>query len=132
MYETTENSSKLVWTGRILSAIPILFLLMDGVTKLAKPAPVVDAMAQLGYAPSLAAPVGILLLCCVALYLVPQTSTLGAVLLTGYLGAAVSAHVRVGNPLFSHILFPVYIALLLWGGLLLRDGRLRALLPVQA
>lgn len=124
-------SRKQLWTGRILSAIPVLFLLMDGIMKLAKPAPVVEAMAQIGYPASLAVGLGILLLLSVVLYLLPRTSVLGAILLTGYLGGAISAHLRVGNPLFSHILFPAYVGLLLWAGLLLREPRLRTLLPLQ-
>ncbi len=124
-------SRKQLWTGRILSAIPVLFLLMDGIMKLAKPAPVVEAMAQIGYPASLAVGLGILLLS-VVLYLLPRTSVLGAILLTGYLGGAISAHLRVGNPLFSHILFPAYVGLLLWVGLFLRDPRLQGLVPARS
>ena len=88
-------------------------------------------MTQLGYAPNAAPVIGILELLCLAIYLVPSTAVLGAVLLTGYLGGAIASHVRVGNPLFSHELFPTYIAALLWGGLYLREARLRALLPFR-
>jgi hypothetical protein len=116
-----------LWTGRTLSALAVLFLLFDAAIKLARIDAVRDGMAQLGYAPELAVPLGSLLLGFVAVYALPRTSFLGAVLLTGYLGGAVATHVRVGSPLASHTLFPVYVALFLWGGLFLRDPRLRAL-----
>ena len=88
-------------------------------------------MAQLGIQPGLLTGIGILLLVCTVLYVVPTTSVLGAVLLTGYLGGAVSVHVRVGNPLFGYILFPVYVGILMWAGLCLRETRLLALLPLR-
>src|ERR1700682_1541439 len=121
-----------VWASRILSAIPVVFLLMDSVIKLLKPAFVVEATIKLGYPASIAPGLGILLLLCTLLYLIPRTSILGAILLTGYLGGAVATHVRVGAPLFSHILFPTYLAIMLWGGLYLRDQRLRALIPLKS
>ena len=124
-------SRKTLWTGRILSALPVLFLLMDGIMKLVKPEPVVKATIELGYPESVIMVLGIILLVCVILYIVPHTAVLGAILLTGYLGGAVATQTRVGNPLFSHILFPVYLALLIWGGLFLRDSRLRALMPLR-
>jgi hypothetical protein len=129
-----QTSSKALWTGRILSGLVVLFLLVDAGFKLIKPlpAPAVQAFGQLGYPVGLAAGIGILLLACVALYAVPRTSVLGAILLTGYLGGAVASHVRVGDPWFSHALFPVYIGLLVWGGLYLRDQRLRALIPLRS
>ena len=120
-----------LWTGRIMSALPALFLLIDGVGKLVKPAPVVQGTVQLGYPESVLLGLGIVLLSCTVLYVIPRTAVLGAILLTGYLGGAVATHVRVGSPLFSHILFPVYLAVLLWGGFYLRDGRLRALIPLR-
>jgi hypothetical protein len=120
-----------LWTGRIMSALPALFLFMDGVGKLVKPAPVVEGTVQLGYPESVLLGLGIVLLTCTALYVIPRTAVLGAILLTGYLGGAVATHVRVGSPLFSHTLFPVYIAVLIWGGLYLRDERLRALIPLR-
>jgi hypothetical protein len=116
-----------IWAGRIVSAIPVLFMLADGASHIAKPAPVVQAFAQLGYPLSTAVPLGIVAIICVALYMVPRTAFLGTLLLTGYLGGAVSAHVRVGDPLFPTI-FPLLIGALLWGGLYLRDARLRALI----
>jgi hypothetical protein len=120
-----------LWIGCILSALSILFLLMDGVMKLMKPPPIVETTVRLGYPESVIQSLGIVLLVCTILYAIPRTSILGAILLTGYLGGAVATNVRVGNPLFSHILFPVYIALLVWGGLYLRDRRLRGLIPVR-
>ncbi len=120
-----------LWTGRVLTAIPILFLAFDGAAKVANVAPVQEAMAQLGYPAHLGAGIGIVLLACVALYAVPRTAVLGAVLLTGYLGGAIATHVRVESPLLSHTLFPIYIAAMIWGGLYLRDARLRALLPLR-
>ena len=104
---------------------------MDGIMKLVKPEPVVKATIELGYPESVIMVLRIILLVCVILYIVPHTAVLGAILLTGYLGGAVATQTRVGNPLFSHILFPVYLALLIWGGLFLRDSRLRALMPLR-
>jgi hypothetical protein len=120
-----------LWTGRTMSALPALFLLVDAVGKLVKPAPVVEGTIQLGYPESVLLGLGIVLLTCTVLYVIPRTAVLGAILLTGYLGGAVATHVRVGSPLFSHILFPVYVAVLIWGGLYLRDERLRTLIPVR-
>ena len=113
-----------------LTAVPVLFLTFDGVIKLMNVQPVVDGMAKLGYPAGLAGALGTILLACVALYAVPRTAFLGAVLLTGYLGGAVATHVRVGDPLVSHVLFPVYVAIFIWGGLYLRDPRLRALVTL--
>jgi hypothetical protein len=121
-----------LWAGRIMSALPALFLVMDGVMKLAKPDFVVKATVQLGYPESVIFGLGIVVLVCVILYVVPRTAVLGAILLTGYLGGAVATHLRVGDPLFSHTLSPVYFAVLLWGGLYLRDERLRALIPLRS
>src|SRR5262245_38086700 len=120
-----------LWTARIMSGLPALFLLVDAVGKLVKPAPVVEGTIQLGYPESVILGLGIVLLVCTVLYIVPRTAILGAILLTGYLGGAVATHVRVGSPLFSHVLFPVYLGLLIWGGLYLRDERLRALFPLR-
>ena len=124
-------SKTTLWTGRILSAFAVLFLLMDGLGKVFREPAVVEATAQLGYSPNLVVSLGVLVLVCTVLYVVPQTSVLGAVLLTGFLGGAVASNLRVGSPLFSHVLFPVYIGLLVWGGLYLRDARLRALVPLR-
>jgi DoxX-like protein len=124
-------SKKVVWAGRFISAVPILFLLLDGVMKLIKPAQVVQATVQLGYPESLIHTLGVLALACTILYLIPQTSILGAILLTGYLGGAVASHLRHGDPLLSHVLFPVYLGVFVWLGLYLRDPRLRDLVPFR-
>ena len=118
------------WIGRVMSGLPALFLLVDGVMKLFKPAVVVDTTVQLGFPEGVILPLGVVLLACTVLYLVPRTAVLGAILLTGYLGGAVATHVRVGEGAFP-ILFPVIIGALLWGGLVLRDPRLAALLPLD-
>lgn len=114
-----------------MSGLGVAFLLLDGGMKLFKPAPVREAFARLGYPETEIIGIGILLLICTAIYLIPRTSIFGAILLTGYLGGAVATHVRVSDPLFSHALFPTYIAALLWVGLYLREARLRALVPLK-
>jgi hypothetical protein len=129
--EAPPVSKGSLWTGRILSILSILFFLMDAVMKLMKPAFVVDATVKLGYQEGVIQGLGIALLICTILYAIPRTSLLGAILLTGYLGGAVASNLRVGSPLFSNVLFPVYFALILWGGLYLRDRRLRALVPLR-
>ena len=129
--QTAPVSKVMLWAGRTMSAITSLFLLLDGLMKLLKPAPVVEATARMGYPENLILGLGILLLTCLAVYLIPRTSILGAVLLTGYLGGAVSAHVRVRDDMFP-VLFPVIVGVLLWGGLFLRDARLRALLSPRS
>ncbi len=121
-----------LWTGRILSTLPVLFMLMDGVMKLMKPDFVVKATVQLGFPENVIIPLGITVLICTILYAIPQTAVLGAILLTGYLGGAVATHVRGGDPLFSHILAPVYFAVMLWIGLYLREPRLSALVPLRS
>jgi hypothetical protein len=127
---TGTVSKKMVWAGRIVSALPVLFLLMDGAMKLVKPPFVVEATVQLGYPESTILGIGIVLLVCTVLYVIPRTSIPGAILLTGYLGGAVATHVRVGAGLFP-VLFPVFLGVLIWGGLYLRDERLRALIPLR-
>jgi hypothetical protein len=117
------------WAGRIMSALPALFLLVDGAMKLVKPEPVVKATVELGYSESVIFSLGIVLLACTVLYLIPQTAVLGAILLTGYLGGAVATHVRVGAGWFP-ISFPVVLGMLLWGGLVLRNDRLRNVIPL--
>jgi hypothetical protein len=121
-----ESATRL-WTGRIMSALAILFLLFDTVGKLLRLAPFVEGTTQLGYPASVVLGIGVLELLCLVGYLIPRTAILGAVMLTGYLGGAVATHVRVGSPLFTHILFPIYVGVLIWGGLYLRDPRLRGL-----
>jgi hypothetical protein len=132
--QTAPVSKKGLLAGRIMSGLVILFFAFDAVFKFVKPAPppVVETMAHLGWSLSLAPVLGIILLVATALYVIPNTSALGAILLTGYLGGAVATHLRVGDPLFSHILFPTYLGVLLWGGLYLREPRLRALLPLRS
>jgi hypothetical protein len=133
MYATNARptSKGQLWTGRVLSGLAVLFLLFDAVIKFIGIQPVADSFAQLGYPLGLASTIGTISLVCVAVYVFPRTSVLGAILLTGYLGGAIATHLRVGNPLFSHVLFPVYLAAMLWGGLYLRDAQLRALIPVR-
>jgi hypothetical protein len=123
-------SKKQLWAGRILSGLPAAFMLFDGGMKLFKPAPVVKATLQLGYAESVIVGLGLVLLASTLLYLIPKTALLGAVLLTGYLGGAVASNIRAGQPVFNMI-FPMFFGVLLWGGLWLRDQRLRELLPLR-
>ena len=124
-----NRASKGVIAGRVLSGIAIAFLAADAFFKIFPVKAVIEGTQQLGYPVETIVPIGITLMTCVILYAIPATSVFGAVLLTGYLGGAIATHVRVENPLFSHVLFPVYVALLLWGGLYLRESRLAALLP---
>jgi len=114
------------WIGRVLSALASLFLLFDGIMKLVKPSVVVQATLQLGYAESAILGIGLTLLVCTLLYIVPRTSILGGVLLTGYLGGAVASNIRAGMPVFN-VVFPMIMAALLWGGLWFRDLRVRNL-----
>lgn len=114
-------------TGWVLSILAILFLLFDAFGKLAKPEAVIKGTTDLGYPESLITPIGIILLICTLLYAIPRTTILGAVLLTGYLGGAVASNMRVESPLFSHVLFPVYLAVFIWGGIYLRNPSLRNL-----
>ena len=132
MTEPAAPTSKTaIWAGRAMSGLVILFLLLDGAMKLIPLDVVLKASEPLGIPDSLARMLGILTLGCTLLYAFPRTAVLGAILLTGYLGGAVATHRRVGDPLFTHVLFGVYLGLLVWGGLYLRDGRLRALIPLQ-
>ena len=122
------NSKTSIIVGRILSGIAILFLAFDGVMKFFMdklPPEALEAGAALQWPIEKMPLVGTILLICLALYIIPRTAILGAVLLTGYLGGAVASHIRVSNPLFSHTLFPIYVAVLVWLGLYLRDARLR-------
>lgn len=120
------SSSKLgVRTGRVLSGVAVLFLAFDAAMKLLQVPMAVEGTIQLGYPASSLLVIGLIQVVCLAVYLVPRTAILGAVLWTGYLGGAIATHLRVGNPLFTHMLFPIYVAALLWGGLWLRDRRLR-------
>jgi hypothetical protein len=133
IHETPLVSPAAVWIGRILSGLVILFLLLDGAIKLVPIAAVTETMQQLGYSGSIsqARGLGALTLLCAVLYAIPRTATLGAILLTGLLGGAMATHLRVDSPLFSHQLFGLYVGLMAWGGLYLRDPALRALLPIR-
>jgi hypothetical protein len=123
-------SPTVLWIGRLLSGLAIAFLLLDAAMKLVPLKPVIDAMDGLGFAggDGLARGLGLLLLGCTVLYALPRTAPLGALLLTGYLGGAIAVQLRAGNPLFSHVLFGAYVGLVLWVGLLLRNGQVRAML----
>jgi hypothetical protein len=124
-------SKKSLWTGRVLSGLMGAILLFDAGIHLLKPAPVVEAFAKLNLPIRFAVVLGIVELLCVALYAIPATSILGAILLTGYLGGAVAIQMTAGNPFFGEVLFPVYVGVILWGGVYLRDERLRALIPFR-
>jgi len=132
MTATAPVSSRRLWTGRVLSGLGALFMIFDGIIHILRITPVVDGFSQLGYPLGVSATLGVIELLCVGLYLIRRTSVLGAILLTGYLGGAIATQVRVGAPLFSTTLFPIYIALLLWGGLYLRDDRVRSLIPLRS
>ena len=129
----TEVSKPASITGRVLSGLVIVFLLFDGAIKLVPWPVVTETMDRMGYGSSetLARSLGLITIVCTLLYSVPPTSILGAILLTGYLGGAIASHVRIGSPLFTHILFGFYLGLMVWGGLYLRDGNLRALIPFR-
>ncbi|HVC99236.1 MAG TPA: DoxX family protein [Pirellulales bacterium] len=127
-HQTERVPKLLLWAGRVMGTLPALFLLLDAIMKFVKPEPVVKATVELGYPESVIVGLGIVLLACTVLYLIPRTAILGAILLTGYLGGAVASHLRAGDGLFP-ILFPVVFGALLWGGLYLRDERLRSLIP---
>ncbi|NGX94923.1 MAG: DoxX family protein [Candidatus Afipia apatlaquensis] len=129
MNELVPISTTALWTGRVLSGLVIVFLLFDGAIKLIPLDVVVETSRQLGIPTNLAVTLGVLTLLGTLLYAYPRTSVLGAILLTGYLGGAIYVHVRAGSPLFSHTLFGVYLGILLWGGLYLRDERLRLIFP---
>lgn len=120
-------SRKALWIGWIMSVLPVLLLLMSGVTKLVKPGFVVEGFKHLGLPEHLALPIGILELTCTIVYVIPRTSVLGAILLTGYLGGAILTHLRVGEAVFAQVIFGVFI----WGGLFLREPRLRELIPLR-
>ena len=124
-------SNKALWAGRIISGLVVLFLLVDGAMKLVPLDIVNETSRELGIPVDLARTLGVLTLVGVALYAWPRTSVLGAIFLTGYLGGAIYVHVRAGSPMLSHTLFGVYLGLLIWGGLYLRDGMVRALIPLR-
>lgn len=117
-----------LWAGRVLSGIVVVFLIMDTLGKLLRVAPVIEGAVKLGYPQEVVFPLGVLLLVGVVLYLIPRTSVLGAIYLTAFMGGAVATHFRVGSPLATHVLFGVYVAAFMWGGLVLRNPRLLSLL----
>jgi hypothetical protein len=129
--QTVPVSSGALWTGRVLSGVIVLFMIFDGVIKLPPLDIVTQTMVPLGWPAdaNVARLLGVIGLISTALYALPRTSVLGAILLTGYLGGAIATNVRVDSPLFSHTLFGVYLGIILWGGLFLRDPRVRALIP---
>jgi len=129
--ETAPVAKPARWTGRVLSGLVIVFLLFDGAVKLVPWPVVTETMDRMGYgsSESLARTLGVITVACTVLYAIPPTSILGAILLTGYLGGAMASHVRIGSPLFTHTLFGLYLGLMVWGGLWLRDGTLRDLIP---
>jgi hypothetical protein len=127
----TTTSKTQLWAARILTGLSVSFLLFDAIIKVIKLAPAVQGTLDLGYPASAVITIGLVELVCIAIYVIPRTSLLGAILLTGYLGGAIASQVRVGNPLFSHVLFPTYVAAMIWGGLYLRDARLRILVPIR-
>ena len=125
--EAGDGSRKMIWAGRILTVLTALFMLLDGVMKIVKPPQVLQANVRLAYPISTLSGIGVALIVCTLIYLIPRTSILGAVLLTGYLGGALASNVRAGSGCFETI-FPMLFAVLVWGGLVLRDCRLRGLL----
>jgi hypothetical protein len=131
--ETAPISKPALWTGRVLSGLVTLFLLLDGGMKLVPLSIVTETMDKIGYgsSESLARSLGFITIACSVLYAIPPTSILGAILLTGYLGGAMASHLRIGSPLFSHTLFGLYLGLMVWGGLWLRDRSLRGLIPFR-
>ena len=131
--ETAPVSKTALWLGRVLSGFVVLFLLFDGAIKLVPWPIVTETMDRIGYGSSetFARSLGLITIVCTVLYTIPPTSIVGAILLTGYLGGAMASHVRIGSPLFSHMLFGFYLGLMVWGGLWLRDRSLRALIPFR-
>jgi hypothetical protein len=125
------KSGALVWTGRVMSGLVVAFLLMDATMKFMQLDIVRTTGEALGWSANTAVPLGVIVLTCAVLYAVPRTAVLGAILLTGLLGGAIATHMRIGSPLFSHTLFGVYLGLIAWGGLFLREPRLRALIPLR-
>lgn len=123
-----ESTTTTIWAGRILSGIAVLFLLFDAGAKLARVPQVIEGSVKLGYPESAVVPIGVLLLIGVVLHVIPRTSVLGAIYLSAYLGGAVATHFRIGSPLLTHVLFPTYVAALVWGGLALRSPRVLSFL----
>ena len=129
--QSAAVSNRRLWTARAVIALVALFILFDGTIHLLRPAPVAQAFARLGYPLGASVGIGITELICLALYVYPRSSALGAILLTGILGGAISTHVRAGSPAFEAYVFPALMGLLIWGALFLRDDRIRTLIPVR-
>ncbi|MFI5058122.1 MAG: DoxX family protein [Candidatus Acidiferrales bacterium] len=127
--QTAPVSKKMLWAGRIISALPVLLMVFGGVFGVLKPAVAVPGFVHFGYPERVFLPICILEIVCAVVYAIPRTSVLGAILLTGYLGGAIATHVRIGDPLFF---VPAILGVLVWGGLYLRDGRLRGLIPLRS
>ena len=128
MGEGGGNSKGMIWTGRVVSAIPVLLMVFSAVIKFAKPAPVVEGMVRFGYPAGLLTVLGVLEFLSCVVYVIPRTAVLGAILMTGYLGGATASHVRVSDPSF---VTPVVLGVMVWGGLFFRDERVRALIPLR-
>jgi len=128
--QALPSSRTALWAGRIIGALAIVFLIFDSVIKVLKLAPAVESTTQLGYPETLVITIGIIELICLAVYVIPRTSIFGAILMTGYLGGAIATNLRAGTPLFN-VVFPIIIGALLWGGIYLRDDKLRALIPLR-
>jgi len=126
--ETNNSSKAKIWTGYVLSALPVLFMLMSSAMKLSQQKMVVEGFAKGGMSASVVLIIGVVELLCVIIYLVPTTSVLGAILVTGYLGGAIMVHVRAGE---ANWIAPLILGMMAWGGLYMRDDRIRALLPVR-
>jgi hypothetical protein len=131
MAPENQTSKGSLWTGRVITALVVLLLILDGATKVMKVAAVMEASKQLGFSANQIVAIGVTLLACTVLYAIPRTSVLGAILLTGYLGGAVVTNLRSGSPMFSAVLFPVYFGVFVWAGLYLRDPLLRAMIPMR-
>jgi hypothetical protein len=129
--QEASTSKAMLWSGRIISGLVVVFMIFDGATKVMKVPQVLAASMQLGYSVNAIAGIGAALLVCTLIYLIPQTAVLGAILLTGYLGGAVASQVRSGAPVFE-MSFPIIFGVLVWLGIFLRDGRLRALIPLRS
>jgi hypothetical protein len=127
-----QVSAGQLWTGRGIAGLLALFFLLDVTIKFIQPKPVAEAFVRSGWPIGLSVPLGVVLLVSTILFLIPRTAILGAILLTGYLGGAVASNLRLGNPLFSNTLFPVYFGVLVWGSLWLRDAKLRPLVPLRS
>jgi hypothetical protein len=128
--QAAPASKATLWAAYGISALAVLFLIFDSVIKVLKLAPAVEATTQLGYPESLIISIGVIELVCLAVYMIPRTAILGAILMTGYLGGAIATNLRAGTPLFN-VFFPLIIGALIWGGIYLRDERLRALVPLR-